>query len=122
MWITRDWNYSYKSRQFFVCDRMQWNIMSLTMRHLAELHLYTCFNLIFLNIILSKQLLCFYVFMYFFLILNYLFCFAILHIDRYMYNYHFRAFLWASIKGKKILCYKGIFIVQAANKMYVNMY
>lgn len=50
MWITRDWNYSYESHQFFVCDRMQWNSMSLTIRHFAELHIYTCFNLIFFKI------------------------------------------------------------------------
>lgn len=40
MWITRDWIYSYKSRQFFVCDRMQWNTMSFIMRQLAELHIH----------------------------------------------------------------------------------
>lgn len=67
MWITRDWNYSYKSRQFFVCDRMQWNTMSFIIRQLAELHIYICFNLIFFKynfIQTTVMLLCFYVFFF----------------------------------------------------------
>lgn len=95
MWITRDWNYSYESHQFFVCNRMQWNTMSFIMRQLAELHIYTCFNLTFFKynfIQTTVMLLCFYVFFFNFKLFILLCNFTRFLIDKLS----FPCVLWAS--------------------------
>lgn len=103
MWITRDWNYSYKSRQFFVCDRMQWNTMSFIIRQLAELHIYICFNLIFFKynfIQTTVMLLCFYVFFFKFQTIYFALQFYML-IDKLSFPCVFMGIN----KREKIMCY-----------------